>query len=68
MMAAAPELESQIALDDDIVVVDAMIDATVLVASFKTNRPQHQCPLVLVYFHENPLTTPFTSQDRDKKN
>lgn len=65
MMAAAAELESHIALDDEIVVVDAMIDVTVLVALLKSNRPPHQCPRVFMYFHENQLTTPFTGQDRD---
>jgi tRNA G18 (ribose-2'-O)-methylase SpoU/glycosyltransferase involved in cell wall biosynthesis len=65
MMAAAAELESQIALDDEIVVVDAMIDLTVLVALLKSHRPPHQCPLLFQYFHENQMTTPFTSQDRD---
>jgi glycosyltransferase involved in cell wall biosynthesis len=65
MMAAAAELEDEIALDDEILVVDAMLDVTVLVALLKSSREGHQCPSIYMYFHENQLTTPFTSQDRD---
>ncbi|KAL3923753.1 MAG: hypothetical protein SGILL_001465, partial [Bacillariaceae sp.] len=43
----------------------AMIDVTVLVALLKSTRDPHQCPSIYMYFHENQLTTPFTSQDRD---
>ena len=67
MLCAAAEFESKIAIDDDIVVVDGMFDIAVLVALLKSNRPNN-CPKILVYLHENQLTTPFTSQDRDKKN
>lgn len=65
MMAASADLFDKINMDDEILVVDAMLDATVLVALLKSNRPAHQCPSVLLYFHENQLTTPFTAQDRD---
>lgn len=80
MMAAIAELESKILQSDyDVVVVDGMLDVTVLVALVKSHylaraqfppaqRQQHQqprCPKFLVYMHENQLTTPFTSQDRD---
>jgi tRNA G18 (ribose-2'-O)-methylase SpoU/glycosyltransferase involved in cell wall biosynthesis len=65
MMAACAEWESKIAEDDDVLVIDGMFDITILVALLKSRiKP----PRVLVYLHENQLTTPFTSQDRDKKN
>lgn len=67
LLVAAAELEHKVEEDDDIVVVDGMLDVTVLVALLKSDRPSHCCPKVFVYFHENQLTTPFTSQDRDKK-
>lgn len=47
--------------NDDIIIVDGMFDATVVKA-----RSAHS--KVLVYFHENQLTTPYSSQDRDQKN
>ncbi|KAG7338664.1 group 1 glycosyl transferase [Nitzschia inconspicua] len=65
MMAASADLLEQIHMDDELLVVDAMLDVTVLVALLKSSRPAHQCPLVFLYFHENQLTTPFTAQDRD---
>eukprot|EP00934_Nitzschia_sp_Nitz4_P004259 Nitzschia sp. Nitz4//scaffold182_size44100//35180//37282//NITZ4_007260-RA/size44100-exonerate_est2genome-gene-0.64-mRNA-1//1//CDS//3329539583//4249//frame0 len=65
LMASAAELESKIELDDDIVVVDGMLDVTVLVALLKSNRLPDVCPKILQFFHENQLTTPFSSQDRD---
>lgn len=67
MLVAAAELESKIAMDDDIVVVDGMLDVSLLVALIKSNRPNN-APKILVYLHENQLTTPFSSQDRDVKN
>jgi tRNA G18 (ribose-2'-O)-methylase SpoU/glycosyltransferase involved in cell wall biosynthesis len=67
MLIAAAELESKIAIDDDIVVVDGMLDASLLVALIKSNRPSN-APKIFVYLHENQLTTPFPSQDRDVKN
>jgi hypothetical protein len=73
MMAACAEWEDKISPEDDIVVVDGMFDVTVLVAILRsrgTNDPNAKVriPKVHVYFHENQFTTPFTSQDRDKKN
>jgi tRNA G18 (ribose-2'-O)-methylase SpoU/glycosyltransferase involved in cell wall biosynthesis len=65
MMAASADLFEYVNMDDEILVVDAMLDATVLVALLKSSRPAHQCPRVFLYFHENQLTTPFTAQDRD---
>lgn len=65
MMAAAAELVEFVQNDDEILVVDAMLDVTVLVALLKSSRERHQCPSIYMYFHENQLTTPFTSQDRD---
>ena len=46
--------------DDDIIVVDGMFDASVIKA-----RSAHA--KVLVYLHENQLTTPYSAQDRDQK-
>lgn len=65
MMAASAEWESKVSEDDDILVIDGMFDVTILVALLmkRTKKPK-----ILVYLHENQLTTPFTSQDRDKKN
>jgi len=75
MMAACAEWEDKISPEDDILVVDGMFDVTVLVAILQsrgnnTNDPNARIriPKVYVYFHENQFTTPFTSQDRDKKN
>jgi tRNA G18 (ribose-2'-O)-methylase SpoU/glycosyltransferase involved in cell wall biosynthesis len=85
MMVAIAEVEDKILRNDyDIVVVDGMMDVTVLVALVKSehlsrtqsapghpdrhgrqHRQVHRCPKFLVYMHENQLTTPFTSQDRD---
>ena len=67
MLVAAAEIMEMIKLDDDVVVVDGMFDVTVLVALLKSqSRPK--IPKVLVYLHENQMTTPFTMQDRDRKN
>ncbi|CAJ1962010.1 unnamed protein product [Cylindrotheca closterium] len=73
MMAACAEWEEKISPEDDILVVDGMFDVTVLMAILRsrgTNDPnaRMRIPKVYVYFHENQFTTPFTSQDRDKKN
>eukprot|EP00980_Cylindrotheca_fusiformis_P029975 scaffold24130_cov142-Cylindrotheca_fusiformis.AAC.5 len=70
MMAACAEWESLInEKDDDILVIDGMFDITVLVALLKSNNSNsRKAPKILVYLHENQLTTPFSSQDRDKKN
>ena len=67
MLVSAAEIMEMIKLDDDVVVVDGMFDVTVLVALLKSqSRPK--IPKVLVYLHENQMTTPFTMQDRDRKN
>jgi len=50
MMTGCSALFAKIALDDEIIVVDAMIDVSMLVALIAKNRPQHQSPKVLVYF------------------
>jgi hypothetical protein len=50
MMSGCSALIEKIALDDEIVVVDAMIDVSILVALLGKNRPAHQTPKVLVYF------------------
>lgn len=67
MMAACAEWEDKISPEDDILVVDGMFDVTVLVALLRAGN-RIRIPKVYVYFHENQFTTPFTSQDRDKKN
>mmetsp|Transcript_21547 Transcript_21547/g.26445 ORF Transcript_21547/g.26445 Transcript_21547/m.26445 type:complete len:160 (+) Transcript_21547:116-595(+) len=66
MLTAASEIESRILPSDDIVVIDGMLDASLLVAMLKQRLGNKQ--KVLVYLHENQLTTPFSSQDRDVKN
>ena len=68
MLTAAGELADRIHPDDDVVIVDGMLDVTVLVAMLKA-RDNSSCPPLLVYMHENqlPTGTPFTSQDRDKQ-
>lgn len=62
--AAIDVCQSQKSNDDDddgIIIVDGMFDASVWKARSASRK-------VLVYFHENQLTTPFSSQDRDQKN
>ncbi|KAL3930191.1 MAG: hypothetical protein SGBAC_011870, partial [Bacillariaceae sp.] len=66
MMAACAEWEGKISPEDDILVVDGMFDVTVLMALLRAGN-RIRIPKVYVYFHENQFTTPFTSQDRDKK-
>ena len=70
MQVGSAELEKYVAEDDEVLVVDSMFDVTPLVALLRTTRQQqrHPCPQILVYVHENQLTTPFTGQDRDKAN
>jgi tRNA G18 (ribose-2'-O)-methylase SpoU/glycosyltransferase involved in cell wall biosynthesis len=46
--------------DDDIIIVDGMFDASVVKARSAHGK-------VVVYLHENQLTTPYSSQDRDKR-
>ena len=50
MMSGCLGLVDKIAFDDDIVVVDAMIDVSMLVALIGKTRPIHQSPKILVYF------------------
>lgn len=70
MQVGSAELEQHVASDDDVLVVDSMFDVTSLAALLRATRQEErqQCPKILVYMHENQLTTPFTGQDRDKKN
>lgn len=77
MLCGGAELVQHVSLDDDIVVVDGMLEMTVLVSHLQSRAaaaadgdsgpcPRRR-PKVLVYLHENQITTPFTSNDRDKK-
>ena len=71
MQVSSAELVSFVSEQDDVIVLDSMLDATPLVALLRnpqrTNQVKKQ-PTVLVYMHENQLLTPFTGQDRDKRN
>jgi len=64
-LADAATLVDQVAWDDDFVMVDGMLDVTVLVALLKS-RPHP--PKILLYLHENQCTTPFVTNDRDVTN
>ena len=69
-MGAAAELLPHIADDDDVVIVDGgLLDVTVLVALLQAQRRQEQTrmPKIILYMHENQLTTPFAPNDRDVK-
>lgn len=48
--------------DCDVVVVDSMLDAALLAAEL---RRTERAPKIVVYMHENQLTTPFVHNDRD---
>lgn len=50
MMSGCLGLLDKIALDDDIVVVDAMIDVSMLIALIGKSRTIHQSPKILIYF------------------
>jgi tRNA G18 (ribose-2'-O)-methylase SpoU/glycosyltransferase involved in cell wall biosynthesis len=60
LSGAATSIDDSHNEDDDIIIVDGMFDAAVVKA-----RSGHR--KVLVYLHENQLTTPYSSQDRDQK-
>eukprot|EP00977_Amphora_coffeiformis_P028401 scaffold34963_cov237-Amphora_coffeaeformis.AAC.1 len=62
MLVAATEC--QVEEDDDIIVVDSMLDVTPLAAMLR-GQPHTK---VLVYMHENQLTTPWNKKDRDVQN
>jgi tRNA G18 (ribose-2'-O)-methylase SpoU/glycosyltransferase involved in cell wall biosynthesis len=65
-MLACTELVDKIHSDDDIVIIDGMFDASLIVSQMMRSGRLRGCvPKVLVYMHENQLTTPFTKQDRD---
>ena len=62
MQAGAAQFVDDIKDDDDVLIVDSMLDVSLLVALLRNRSPK-----ILVYMHENQLTTPFTHQDRDRQ-
>ena len=54
----------------DVIVVDGMLDVTLLAAQLgRLSTPNHHHrPRLLVYLHENQLTTPWAPKDRDQRN
>lgn len=77
MLCGGAEMSQYVEDDDDVVVIDGMIEMTVLfsalqaraamAASSSTDSVATARPKVLVYLHENQITTPFVSDDRDVK-
>jgi hypothetical protein len=61
MQCAAIEFAHE-AAGADVVVVDGMLDVSVLAAEL---RRVPTAPTIVVYMHENQLTTPFVAGDRD---
>ena len=81
MLCGGAELLQYVSDDDDIIIVDGMLEMTVLLSGLQArfeaatataapadalSRPRCR-PKVFVYLHENQITTPFVDNDRDKK-
>ena len=63
MLAGTPQLASPPPCD--VLVVDGgMMDCSAAVAELRRLR-KSSCPAVVLYMHENQLTTPFAANDRD---
>lgn len=63
-MCGGIEFLASVAHEDEIVVVDGMLDLCPLAAEL---RLREDPPVIVMFMHENQLTTPFSSKDRDAR-